>query len=87
MTKSEILIFKNSMTFGIHFLQKCKVYISQGRHERQDHQDRGLAWILRNRMQRRHAGEVATTAVHCGGLACQKYTVAVLKVMELKKNN
>ena len=27
----------------------------QGRHERQDRQDRGLAWILRNRTGRRQA--------------------------------
>ena len=32
-----------------------------GRHGRQDCQDRGLAWILQNKMWRWRAGDVATT--------------------------
>ena len=33
----------------------------QVRHETQDRQGQGLAWILQNRTLRRHAGNVATT--------------------------
>ena len=50
----------------------------QGRHGRQDRQDRGLAWILQNRTQCWQWRRARFLPPHCGRLACQKSAVGAL---------